>query len=228
MELILHTLSSYSTDPHDLQGSDDQLRLSPLLSLGNKVTPDQTPPAGKGVRPVGDSLLRCSSNPLWWAPGQLAFVGPDGCLQVVQVPSGEQVLYVDTHYFLPGSRIVASLGLYGQGRRMYVLSALIQAARYISLRPIGFEHAPLGVHCVGIALLFTVCACRIVAVLSSCRNIAYDRYRCRQCKAIGICTMCLSALGLSFWLPAAEAAAAFTVPFTCNADHTGGKNLIQH
>ena len=151
--ILLHgtdlAYSSYSTDPHDLQGSDDQLRLSPLLSLGNKGTPDQTPPAGKGVRPMGDSLLRCSSNPLWWAPGQLAFVGPDGCLQVVQVPSGEQVLYVDTHYFLPGSRIVASLGLYGQGRRMYVLSALIQAARYISLRPSGCEHAPLGVHCVG-------------------------------------------------------------------------------
>lgn len=114
-----------------LQGSEDRLRLSPMLSLGNAVTPDLTPPAGKGGQPLGDSLLRCSSNPLWWAPDQLAFVGPEGCLQVVQVPSGEQIMYVDSHYFLPGSRIVASSGLHGRARSIFVLSALIQAARFV-------------------------------------------------------------------------------------------------
>lgn len=117
---------------HGLQGSEDRLQLTPLLSLGNTVTPDQAPPAGKGGQPLGDSLLRCGSNPLWWGLDQLAFVGPEGCLQVVQVPSGEQILYVDSHYFLPGSRIVASSAVYGRPRTIYVLSALIQAAKYVS------------------------------------------------------------------------------------------------
>ena len=105
--------------------------MSSLLSLGNAVTPDQDPPTDKGGQPLGDSLLRCSSNPLWWAPDQLAFVGPEGCLQVVQVPSGEQIMYVDSHYFLPGSRIVASSGGHGRARSIFVLSALIQAAKYV-------------------------------------------------------------------------------------------------
>ena len=107
------------------------MQLSPLLSLGNAVTPNQTPPAAKGGQPLGDSLLQCSSNAIWWAPDQLAFVGPDGCLQVVQVPSGEVIMYVDSHYFLPGSRIVASLGVHGRARSVFVLSALMQAARYV-------------------------------------------------------------------------------------------------
>lgn len=107
------------------------MQLSPLLSLGNAVTPDLTPPTGKGGQPLGDSLLRCSSNALWWAPDQLAFVGPDGCLQVLQVPSGDQIMYVDSHYFLPGSRIVASSGVHGRARTIFVLSALIQAARCV-------------------------------------------------------------------------------------------------
>lgn len=112
-----------------VQGSGDHVHLSPLLSLGNAITPQQEPPSDKG-QPPEDSLLRCSSNPVWWSPGQLAFVGPDGCLQIVQVPSGTHVMHVDSHYFLPGSRVVASQGLSGQPRRIYVLSALIQAARY--------------------------------------------------------------------------------------------------
>ena len=40
-------------------------------------------------------------------------------------------MYVDSHYFLPGSRIVASLGVHGRARSIFVLSALIQAARYV-------------------------------------------------------------------------------------------------
>ena len=117
------------------QGSGNQLQLSPLLSLGNAVTPLQNPPSGKG-QPPGDSLLRCSSNAVWWTPDQLAFVGPDGCLQIVQVPSGAPIMHVDSHYFLPGSRVVASQGLSGRPRRIYVLSALIQAARYASRAPV--------------------------------------------------------------------------------------------
>lgn len=118
-----------------VQGSGDRVHLSPLLSLGNAITPQQDAPSGKG-QPPGDSLLRCSSNPVWWSPGQLAFVGPDGCLQIVQLPSGAQVMKVDSHYFLPGSRVVASQGLSGEPRRIYVLSALIQAARYAFQRPL--------------------------------------------------------------------------------------------
>lgn len=112
-----------------LQGSGERLSLTPLLSLGNVLTPEQSPSANQG-QPPGDSLLRCCSNPVWWGPSQLAFVGPDGCLQIVQMPSGERVMYVDSQYFLPGSRLAANVGVHGQARKLYVLSAIIQAARY--------------------------------------------------------------------------------------------------
>ncbi len=46
--------------------------------------------------------MRCSSNACWWKPDELAFVGPEGCLQIVHVPSAQRLMYVDNHYFLPG------------------------------------------------------------------------------------------------------------------------------
>lgn len=83
------------------QGSGDLVRLVPLHTLGDSITPDSTPQPPQ-QSPPGDSLLRCSSNAVWWTLDQLAFVGPDGCLQIVCVPSGESLMCVDTHYFLPG------------------------------------------------------------------------------------------------------------------------------
>lgn len=90
------------------QGSGDLVRLVPLHTLGDSITPDSTPQPPQ-QSPPGDSLLRCSSNAVWWTLDQLAFVGPDGCLQIVCVPSGESLMCVDTHNFLPGQSFLLVL-----------------------------------------------------------------------------------------------------------------------
>ena len=85
------------------QASEQRLSLTLVHSLGSALDPSPIPslsPPQKSV--VGDRLVRCSSNACWWKPDELAFVGSEGCLQIVHVPSAQRLMYVDNHYFLPG------------------------------------------------------------------------------------------------------------------------------
>ena len=80
-------------------GPRDDLTL--VHTLGSLLTPD--PSLSLPAKPLpGDSLLRGSSNAWWWKHDEMAFVGPDGSLQIVHVPSGQRLMHVDHLYFLPG------------------------------------------------------------------------------------------------------------------------------
>jgi len=113
------------------------VRITSLHTWGDTPTPDAT--LSTLQRPLpGDSLLRCSSNAVWWAPDELAFVGPEGCLQIVHVPSGHKVMYVDSQYFLPGAAAIGCC--YGMllGSVSFACLLLLGAYSHVQL----FAHLP--------------------------------------------------------------------------------------
>ncbi|DBB06293.1 hypothetical protein WJX77_007210 [Trebouxia sp. C0004] len=129
------TLPSRAIAVYAFSASEQRLNLTFVHSLGSALDPSPVPSLSQPQKStVGDRLVRCSSNACWWKPDELAFVGPEGCLQIVHVPSAQRLMYVDNHYFLPGSRIVVSQGMYGQQRKIFVLSAIIQVARPLGKR----------------------------------------------------------------------------------------------
>lgn len=94
---------SVKTIGWQLQASEQRLRLTFVHYLGSALDPSPVPSLSQPQKSVvGDRLVRCSSNACWWKPDELAFVGPEGCLQIVHVPSAQRLMYVDNHYFLPG------------------------------------------------------------------------------------------------------------------------------
>ena len=96
-------VKSLNTIGWQSQASEQRLRLTFVHSLGSALDPSPVPSLSQPQKLVaGDRLVRCSSNACWWKPDELAFVGPEGCLQIVHVPSAHRLMYVDNHYFLPG------------------------------------------------------------------------------------------------------------------------------
>ncbi len=100
---MLSEIESLDTIALQSQAPEQRLRLTFVHSLGSALDPSPVPSLTQSQKSVvGDPLVRCSSNACWWKPDELAFVGPEGCLQIVHVPSAQRLMYVDNHYFLPG------------------------------------------------------------------------------------------------------------------------------
>lgn len=80
-----------------MQSEGERIRLFPVHNMAQS---DHRQAAAQ--QPEGDPVLGCSSNAVWWAPDQLALVGAQGSLDVLQVPSGDKLMSVEHQYFLPG------------------------------------------------------------------------------------------------------------------------------
>ncbi|KAL0036267.1 hypothetical protein WJX79_010808 [Trebouxia sp. C0005] len=104
------TLPSCVIAVYAFQTSEQSLSLTCVHFLGRALDPSPVPSLSQPQKSVvGDRLI-------------------------VHIPSAQRLMYVDNHYFLPGSRIVVSWGMYGQQRKIFVLSAIIQVARPLGKR----------------------------------------------------------------------------------------------